>query len=184
MTSLLFTTAIFATYSLSGHVLTASTLFTSLALFNTLIAPLNSLPWVINGVVEALVSVDRLEVFLGLLQVTWRCSGPTAHVSALHAWPNQAYYNSCPEAAYLSLQGASGGVHPVPEQVLLPSSIITFATVEPPGCDGTWSVSNCGATASCRQAVIVQQYRCGVRPSAGTVMRHSVRGTRCMQLPG
>jgi ATP-binding cassette, subfamily C (CFTR/MRP), member 10 len=89
VTSLLFSTAIFATYSLSGHVLTASTLFTSLALFNTLIAPLNSLPWVINGVVEALVSVDRLEAFLSLQQVTWQPTGSTTPDCVLHAWPIQ-----------------------------------------------------------------------------------------------
>ena len=43
-----------------GHQLTAPIVFTSLALFNVLIAPLNSFPWVINGVVEAAVSLRRL----------------------------------------------------------------------------------------------------------------------------
>ena len=49
---------------LLGHQLTPEIVFTSLALFNVLIAPLNSLPWVLNGVVEALVSVRRLQRFL------------------------------------------------------------------------------------------------------------------------
>ena len=35
--------------------------FTSLALFGVLIAPLNSFPWVINGCVEAAVSMRRLQ---------------------------------------------------------------------------------------------------------------------------
>jgi ABC-type multidrug transport system fused ATPase/permease subunit len=46
------------------HQLTAGVVFTSLALFNVLIAPLNSFPWVVNGVVEAVVSVRRLQLFL------------------------------------------------------------------------------------------------------------------------
>lgn len=44
-----------------GHDLTAPTVFTSLALFNVLIGPLNAFPWVLNGVVEAIVSLRRLE---------------------------------------------------------------------------------------------------------------------------
>jgi hypothetical protein len=42
--------------------------FTSLALFNVLIAPLNAFPWVVNGVVEALVSMKRLQRYLLLPQ--------------------------------------------------------------------------------------------------------------------
>lgn len=41
-----------------------SIVFTSLALFGILIAPLNALPWVINGMVEALVSLRRLQQYL------------------------------------------------------------------------------------------------------------------------
>lgn len=51
-------------FVLLGHQLTPEIVFTSLALFNVLIAPLNSLPWVLNGVVEAFVSVRRLQRFL------------------------------------------------------------------------------------------------------------------------
>ena len=40
--------------------------FTSLALFNMLISPLNAFPWVINGLMEAWVSVKRVETFLQL----------------------------------------------------------------------------------------------------------------------
>ncbi len=40
--------------------------FTSIALFSILISPLNAFPWVINGLVEAWVSVKRVQVFLRL----------------------------------------------------------------------------------------------------------------------
>jgi ATP-binding cassette subfamily C (CFTR/MRP) protein 10 len=60
-TSLLTSILTFSMFVLMGHSLTAEIVFTSLALFNVLIAPLNSFPWVINGCVEALVSVRRLQ---------------------------------------------------------------------------------------------------------------------------
>ncbi|CAG9466337.1 unnamed protein product [Pedinophyceae sp. YPF-701] len=63
-TSLAFSVSTFVLYAALGHKLTASAVFTSMVLFNTLIAPLNSFPWVINGVVEAMVSVNRLSHFL------------------------------------------------------------------------------------------------------------------------
>ena len=44
-----------------GRPLTAPVVFTSLALFNVLTAPLNSFPWVVNGCIEAFVSVRRLQ---------------------------------------------------------------------------------------------------------------------------
>lgn len=40
--------------------------FTSLALFSVLISPLNAFPWVINGLVEAWVSLKRVSQFLSL----------------------------------------------------------------------------------------------------------------------
>jgi hypothetical protein len=42
--------------------------FTCLALFNVLIAPLNAFPWVVNGVVEAFVSLRRIQAYLLLPQ--------------------------------------------------------------------------------------------------------------------
>lgn len=51
--------------------------FTSMALFNTLIGPLNSLPWVVNGLVEAAVSLRRLELYLATPQVTSQGRGYT-----------------------------------------------------------------------------------------------------------
>ncbi len=63
-TSLLTSILTFSLFVLLGHALTAEVVFTSLALFGVLIAPLNSFPWVINGCVEAVVSVRRLERYV------------------------------------------------------------------------------------------------------------------------
>ena len=46
-----------------------SQVFTSLALFNMLISPLNAFPWVINGLVEAWVSTKRVNAFLQLREL-------------------------------------------------------------------------------------------------------------------
>ncbi|NXS08480.1 MRP7 protein, partial [Neodrepanis coruscans] len=59
--------AIFVTYVLFGHQLTATKVFTALALVGMLILPLNSLPWVLNGILEAKVSLDRIQHFLELM---------------------------------------------------------------------------------------------------------------------
>ncbi|KAG8512068.1 Multidrug resistance-associated protein 7 [Galemys pyrenaicus] len=57
---------IFITYVLMGHQLTATKVFTALALVHMLILPLNNFPWVINGLLEAKVSLDRIQRFLDL----------------------------------------------------------------------------------------------------------------------
>ena len=44
----------------------ACQVFTSVALFNMLISPLNAFPWVLNGLMEAWVSVKRIQAFLAL----------------------------------------------------------------------------------------------------------------------
>lgn len=41
-------------------------MFTSLALFGLLISPLNAFPWVINGLVEAYVSLKRVQRFINI----------------------------------------------------------------------------------------------------------------------
>nr|XP_022903100.1 multidrug resistance-associated protein 7 [Onthophagus taurus] len=56
----------FVTYVLLGNELTASKVFTSIALLNMLIAPLNAFPWVLNGVTEAWVSLKRIQKLLDL----------------------------------------------------------------------------------------------------------------------
>nr|KAF6362437.1 ATP binding cassette subfamily C member 10 [Pipistrellus kuhlii] len=57
---------IFITYVLLGNQLTATKVFTALALVRMLILPLNNFPWVINGLLEAKVSLDRIQRFLDL----------------------------------------------------------------------------------------------------------------------
>ncbi|XP_067115329.1 ATP-binding cassette sub-family C member 10 isoform X1 [Osmerus mordax] len=56
----------FVTYVLLGHELTAAKVFTTLALVGMLILPLNSFPWVLNGTLEAKVSLGRIQHFLTL----------------------------------------------------------------------------------------------------------------------
>ncbi|KAK9141507.1 hypothetical protein Syun_010907 [Stephania yunnanensis] len=63
-TPTLFSVFTFGLFSLTGHPLNAATVFTCVALFNILISPLNSFPWVINGLIDAFISVRRLSTFL------------------------------------------------------------------------------------------------------------------------
>lgn len=51
----------FGVAALTGQELTASTVYTSVALLNMLIGPLNSFPWVLNGLMEAWVSLRRVQ---------------------------------------------------------------------------------------------------------------------------
>lgn len=44
-----------------GNPLTAATTFTTVALLNMLIGPLNTFPWVLNGLIEAWVSLKRVQ---------------------------------------------------------------------------------------------------------------------------
>ncbi|KAL0266611.1 UNVERIFIED_CONTAM: hypothetical protein PYX00_009106 [Menopon gallinae] len=53
----------FATYYLMGNQLKAASVFTTLALLNMLIAPLNAFPWILNGLTEAWVSLKRVQRF-------------------------------------------------------------------------------------------------------------------------
>ncbi len=63
--------------------------FTSMALFNILISPLNAFPWVINGLMEAWVSTKRVDAFLKLKELDFaeyysqssECGGRTAESS-------------------------------------------------------------------------------------------------------
>ncbi|CAB3365957.1 Hypothetical predicted protein [Cloeon dipterum] len=54
----------FTTYALMGNKLTAAKVFTTIALLNMLIAPLNAFPWVLNGLTEAWVSIKRVQRLL------------------------------------------------------------------------------------------------------------------------
>lgn len=57
----------FGTYVLMGNQLTAATVFTSMALLNMLIGPLNAFPWVLNGITEAWVSIKRIQKLLDVI---------------------------------------------------------------------------------------------------------------------
>ncbi|CAF0794203.1 unnamed protein product [Adineta ricciae] len=65
-TPVLISVLTFTTYTLLGNQLTPAKVFTSLALFALLISPLNSFPWVINGLVEAHVSLKRVQRFIDI----------------------------------------------------------------------------------------------------------------------
>lgn len=56
----------FGGMALFGKTLTASTTFTSVALLNLLIGPLNAFPWVLNGLMEAFVSLKRVQELIDL----------------------------------------------------------------------------------------------------------------------
>ncbi|XP_052537401.1 ATP-binding cassette sub-family C member 10 [Tympanuchus pallidicinctus] len=78
---------IFITYVLMGHQLTATKVFTALALVGMLILPLNSFPWVLNGTLEAKVSLDRIQRFLELmdqdLEAYYALGSPSGTASAI-----------------------------------------------------------------------------------------------------
>ncbi|GBF90620.1 hypothetical protein Rsub_03192 [Raphidocelis subcapitata] len=98
-TQLLFSVLTFGLMALLGIELRPSVVFTSLALFNMLIAPLNSIPWVINGIVEAFVSIRRLRAFLSLPQ----------HAAAWAAAPLSSRSPRPPPAAVAGRPGPAGG---------------------------------------------------------------------------
>ena len=49
-----------------GNTLTAAKVFTCLSVFGLVIVPLNAIPWIITGTVEAWISAKRLQKFLKL----------------------------------------------------------------------------------------------------------------------
>jgi ABC-type multidrug transport system fused ATPase/permease subunit len=64
LTTCLMAASTFALASWQGQQLTPAVVLVSLSLFNVLIGPLNALPWVLTGLVEADVSAGRLAEFL------------------------------------------------------------------------------------------------------------------------
>ncbi|XP_062400248.1 ATP-binding cassette sub-family C member 10 [Sardina pilchardus] len=80
----------FVTYVLLGNQLTAAKVFTTLALVGMLILPLNAFPWVLNGTLEAKVSLDRIQRFLRLrnqdLSAYYNKDAPEDPLSALELW--------------------------------------------------------------------------------------------------
>ncbi len=65
-TPVLISVMTFIVYVCLGNELTAAKVFTAVALFAMLTGPVNALPWVINGLVESLVSVRRIQRFLSV----------------------------------------------------------------------------------------------------------------------
>lgn len=63
-TPLLMSLLTFGTSVLTGHQLTAATTFTSVALLNMLMAPLNIVPWALSGLTDAWVSLRRIQELL------------------------------------------------------------------------------------------------------------------------
>ncbi|XP_038982338.1 ABC transporter C family member 13-like isoform X1 [Phoenix dactylifera] len=72
-TPTLFSLFTFGVFALMGHSLSAATVFTCVALFNTLISPLNSFPWVINGLIDAMISSRRLSKYLSCPEHNSEC---------------------------------------------------------------------------------------------------------------
>lgn len=64
LTSSIFAASTFGLMAWFGLPLSPATVIVCLSLFGIIIQPLNSLPWVLNGVIEAWVSADRLAKFL------------------------------------------------------------------------------------------------------------------------
>jgi ATP-binding cassette, subfamily C (CFTR/MRP), member 10 len=61
-TAVLFNTATFSVFVVwTRGRMSVETVFTSIALFGMLLGPINGFPWVINGAVDAVVSIKRLE---------------------------------------------------------------------------------------------------------------------------
>lgn len=58
--------------------------FTSIALFGILIVPLNAFPWVINGMMEAWVSVNRLQRYMKLTSICWTDYYSTSPLTGAH----------------------------------------------------------------------------------------------------
>ncbi|GAV08511.1 hypothetical protein RvY_18193 [Ramazzottius varieornatus] len=59
----------FTTYVWMGNSLTAAKVFTCLSVFGLVIVPLNAIPWIITGTVEAWISAKRLQKFLTLSEI-------------------------------------------------------------------------------------------------------------------
>ncbi|KAM4772481.1 ATP-binding cassette sub-family C member 10 [Rhinophrynus dorsalis] len=96
----------FITYVLLGHQLTAAKVFTALALVGMLILPLNNFPWVLNGVLEAKVSLDRIQHFLDLpeqdLLTYYSQAPPTDRSSVLELREAAFSWGTNPNAAEAS----------------------------------------------------------------------------------
>ncbi|XP_024945247.1 multidrug resistance-associated protein 7 isoform X2 [Cephus cinctus] len=139
----------FSTYVFLGNKLTAKTVFTSMALLNMLIGPLNAFPWVLNGITEAWVSIKRIQRILDL---------PEVHVSE--------YYSDPPVGTDVMLKNATFSASSFHESE--PASIALSGpneiNVDPPSCsesrrsvtsedEGTFTLRNLNVTVKKGQLV-------------------------------
>uniref|UniRef100_S4RIY5 ABC-type xenobiotic transporter n=1 Tax=Petromyzon marinus TaxID=7757 RepID=S4RIY5_PETMA len=85
VTPVLISILTFVTYVSLGNALTATKVFTAVALINMLITPLNAFPWVLNGLIEARISLRRLETFLSLPEKQRGCISASLRVPSGHA---------------------------------------------------------------------------------------------------
>ncbi|CAH8612275.1 unnamed protein product [Dicrocoelium dendriticum] len=81
----------FATYVTLGNNLSASVVFTSLALFGMLIGPMNALPWVLNGVMEAVISIQRISSLLTLPSDEYPPDNPAKRLDSI-CFTNQSLF--------------------------------------------------------------------------------------------
>ncbi|OWA53530.1 Multidrug resistance-associated protein 7 [Hypsibius exemplaris] len=68
-TPLIMSVLTFTTFVMMGGQLTAAKVFTCLSVFGLVIVPLNAIPWIITGTVEAWISAKRLQTFLKLSEI-------------------------------------------------------------------------------------------------------------------
>ena len=92
-----------------------SQVFTSMALFNILISPLNAFPWVINGLMEAWVSTKRIQAFLKLGELDWdKYYSDMYDVTATNGDDDRASNTSSPRSeSRLSEEKTKGDLHVV-----------------------------------------------------------------------
>ncbi|XP_077426239.1 ATP-binding cassette sub-family C member 10 isoform X2 [Vanacampus margaritifer] len=93
----------FLTYVLLGHQLTAAKVFTTLALVGMLIVPLNAFPWVLNGILEAKVSLERIQRFFRLTNRNLQ-----AHYALV--WPEDNHTAVLLSRGTFSWQGPQGDI--------------------------------------------------------------------------
>ncbi|KAM7257289.1 hypothetical protein ACFE04_013030 [Oxalis oulophora] len=99
-TPTLFSLFTFGLFTLMGHQLDAAVVFTCLALFNSLISPLNSFPWVINGLIDAFISITRLSKFLS-------CSNSERGESfGSEAFSSNTHFNALSENMVITMHDA------------------------------------------------------------------------------
>lgn len=73
----------FSASTFLGLPMTAATTFASVALLNMLIGPLNAFPWVLNGLVEAWISLKRVQTYLDVSDTKRFFSDKFLHLLAI-----------------------------------------------------------------------------------------------------